>query len=127
MQTFETKLLPEKPEYLAPDGSEIRELPRLSRGSLAHCVLPPGKTSSAVKHKTIEEIWYFIQGEGKVWRKMGDVDQEVDVHPGVSLTIPPGAHFQFRNTGSEPLCFVIATMPPRPGDNEAVRVDELAG
>jgi len=25
--TFETKLLPEKPDYLAPDGSEIRELP----------------------------------------------------------------------------------------------------
>jgi mannose-6-phosphate isomerase-like protein (cupin superfamily) len=45
-----------------------------------------------------------------------------EVSPGVSLTIPAGVHFQFRNTGGGPLRFVLTTMPPWPGDNEAQRV-----
>jgi mannose-6-phosphate isomerase-like protein (cupin superfamily) len=43
---------------------------------------------------------------------------------GVSLTIPRGAHFQFRNTGDAPLGIVLVTMPPWPGEQEAVRVDD---
>ena len=43
---------------------------------------------------------------------------------GVCLTIPPGTSFQFRNTGWEPLCFIITTMPPWPGPEEAVRVTD---
>jgi hypothetical protein len=46
-----------------------------------------------------------------------------DVVPGVSLTIPVETQFQFRNTGQEPLRFVIATMPPWPGADEAVPVE----
>ena len=42
--------------------------------------------------------------------------------PGISLTIPLGAHFQFRNEGKEPLSFIILTIPPWPGEGEAVRV-----
>lgn len=30
-------------------------------------------------------------------------------------------YFQFRNTGDEPLCFIIATMPPRRGYHEVVK------
>ena len=48
----------------------------------------------------------------------------VDVEPGTALTIPTGAHFQFRTTGPEPLCFVMCTMPPWPGEQEAVRVPD---
>ena len=40
------------------------------------------------------------------------------------MTIPTGAHFQFRTTGPEPLCFVMCTMPPWPGEQEAVRVPD---
>ena len=39
-----------------------------------------------------------------------------------SLTIEVGTHFQFRNTGDEPLCIVITTMPPWPGEHEAAPV-----
>jgi mannose-6-phosphate isomerase-like protein (cupin superfamily) len=113
--TFETKGLPVKPDYLAPDGSEIRKLPDVKGGGLCHCTLPPYSTSQAVTHKTVYEIWYVIEGHGKVWRKFGEQDQTVDVHPGLSLTIPVDTRFQFRNTGSDPLCFIIATMPPWPG------------
>jgi mannose-6-phosphate isomerase-like protein (cupin superfamily) len=47
----------------------------------------------------------------------------VDVDPGVSLTIPHGTHFQFRNIGSESLAAVGVTMPPWPGDGEAIAVE----
>ncbi|MFQ5775744.1 MAG: cupin domain-containing protein [Kiloniellaceae bacterium] len=109
---------------LAPDRSEIRPLLEVARGGMAHCTLPPGGVSLAVRHKTIEEIWYFLGGRGQVWRRLGEVEEVVDVAPGACLCIPTGAHFQFRNTGAEPLVFVIATMPPWPGMDEAVRVED---
>src|SRR5216117_2870669 len=68
---FEVKQLRERPDEQAPDGSEIRLLPELWGGGLCHCTLPSGRTSKAVKHKTVEEIWYFVQGIGEVWRKLG--------------------------------------------------------
>ena len=111
-------------DALAPDGSEIRLLPGVCAASAAHCTLPAGGTSRAVHHQTVEEIWYFLEGRGQVWRRQGDREQVVDVEPGVALTIPLGAHFQFRNTGTGPLAFFIVTMPPWPGPHEAVRVKD---
>jgi mannose-6-phosphate isomerase-like protein (cupin superfamily) len=121
---FETKRLPLKLDYAAPDGSEIRLLPSLKGGGLSHCTLPPKCISQAVRHKTVEEIWYFIQGHGEVWRKQKSRSKTVKVGAGISLTIPVGTHFQFRNTGSESLRFLIATIPPWPGSDEAVRVKD---
>jgi mannose-6-phosphate isomerase-like protein (cupin superfamily) len=46
------------------------------------------------------------------------------VSPGLTLSILLGTHFQFRNTGATPLRFVIVTMPPWPGKDEAVRVGD---
>lgn len=120
---FDTMRLPEKYE-LAPDRSEIRPLLSMRRGGLAHCTLAPHGISLAVEHRTIEEIWYFIQGRGQVWRKQGDREEVVDVGPNTCLTIPTGTHFQFRNTGEVPLCFTIVTMPPWPSEQEAVRVQD---
>ncbi len=124
MSDFTTVELPEKPNYLAPDGSEIRLLASVEAGNMAHCTLHPGQVSKAVKHKTVEEIWYFLQGRGEVYRQQGESTEVVDVVAGVSLTIPLGTQFQFRNTGDEPLCFVIVTMPPWTGADEAVRVED---
>ncbi len=119
---FEVKDLPEE-FVLAPDGSQIRILPSLAGGSMAHCTLEVGQTSLAVAHKTVEEIWHFIEGEGEVWLQQGDREQEEKVYPSKSLTIPLSTHFQFRNTGKAPLCFIIITMPPWPGEGEAYRVE----
>lgn len=119
---METKQLSEKIDAIAPDKTEVRLLLETSRGGLAHFTLSPHKTSLAIKHKTIEEIWYFLEGEGEMWRKNGANEKVVRVCPGTSLTIPTGVHFQFRNTGNLPLRFVIATMPPWPGMDEAVVV-----
>lgn len=120
---FVTKQLSADYDYLAPDGSEIRLLPTVGGGGLAHCTLPPGKVSKAVVHRTVEEIWYCLSGEGQIWRKLGDLETVVDLRAGTSVTIPTGMRFQFRTTGGEPLCILIATMPPWPGKEEAVPVD----
>ncbi len=121
---FELRFVPSKIDQIAPDGSEIRLLPAMTGGGLCHCTLPPGKTSLTGVHTTVEEIWYFIQGRGLVWRKQGSREEEVDVFSHVCLTIPPQTHFQFRNTGWEPLCFIISTMPPWPGQKEWSRVPD---
>ena len=109
-------------DYLAPDGSEIRLLAQATGGGLAHCRLPIGGISTAVQHQTVDEIWYFLSGTGEVWRKLGDLDEMTAVHAGVSLNIPVGASFQFRNNGQDNLDFVIATIPRWPGAQEAIPV-----
>ena len=86
---FETLRLPANYDHIALDQSQIRELPRMKRGSMAHCNLSPQRTSIVIKHKTIEEIWYFLQGQGQVWRKQGAREEVVDISPGISLTLPP--------------------------------------
>ncbi len=121
---FETKRLGKAVDAVAPDGSEIRLLAQTARGSVVHCTLPVGGASKAVRHRSVEEIWYFLSGVGEVWRATDDAEEVTEVTVGVSLAIPTGARFQFRNTGGEPLCFVIATMPPWPGDDEAVRAPD---
>ncbi len=114
-----TAQLKELHDVLAPDGSEIRLLVATSRGSMVHGMLHPGQVSRAIVHRQVEEVWYVTSGQGEVWRKLGDDEQVVRVGPGSALTIPVGAHFQFRTIGTEPFCFVMCTMPPWPGAHEA--------
>jgi mannose-6-phosphate isomerase-like protein (cupin superfamily) len=120
---FDTKRLPATRDVTAPDGSEVRVLLGLTRGSMAHFELRPGQTSKAVTHRTVDEIWFFLSGQGEMWRKQdGQPETIVRVEPGVCLTIPLGTYFQFRSLGVEPLAAVGVTMPPWPGDDEALVV-----
>lgn len=123
MQRFETARLPSRRTAVAPDGSDVRILLGLRGGGMAHFELPPGQTSTAVTHKTVEEIWFFLSGQGELWRRTGGQEETVTVEAGVCLTIPLGTHFQFRSFGSEPLAAVGVTMPPWPGESEATVVD----
>jgi mannose-6-phosphate isomerase-like protein (cupin superfamily) len=121
---MQTQRLPAEPDAIAPDGSEVRILVRLDGGSLAHFSLAPGRVSRAVRHRTVEELWYFVGGRGEMWRRTAAGHESVvAVEAGVSLDIPLGTSFQFRSTGAEPLTAVGTTMPPWPGDDEAVHVD----
>ena len=123
MANFETRQLPAARDVVAPDGSDVRILLGLKGGGMAHFELAPGQTSKAVTHRTVEEIWFFVGGRGQMWRRQDGHGAIVDVHPGVCLTIPQGTHFQFCSLGPEPLAAVGVTMPPWPGDDEAVVVD----
>jgi mannose-6-phosphate isomerase-like protein (cupin superfamily) len=123
-EPFATKQLGEVYDVLAPDGSEIRLLVRTDRGSMVHGLLPPGQVSRAIVHRTVDEIWYITAGRGQVWRQLGDDATVIDVAEGTALSIPVGTHFQFRAIGAEPLQFVMCTMPPWPGEHEALRVPD---
>ena len=118
-----TRLRSEAPDVLAPDGSEVRILASASRGSMAQFRLPPGAVSKAVAHRTVEEVWLVLRGRGRMWRKLGPEEATVDLLPGVSIAIPVGASFQFRNDGDLPLDCVGVTMPPWPGMDEAYAVE----
>jgi mannose-6-phosphate isomerase-like protein (cupin superfamily) len=118
--TWQTKDLSEAYDYLAPDWSEIRLPLAFAAGGLAHCTMPPGGVSLPVKHKWVEEIWFFLEGQGEVWRREGRDEKLVQVYAGRSLAIASGVDFQFRNTGSGPLRLLIATLPKWPGPEEAV-------
>jgi mannose-6-phosphate isomerase-like protein (cupin superfamily) len=115
--------LPHDLDVLAPDGSEVRILLSLAGGSMAHFQLPAGRVSRAVRHRTVEEIWYVLSGQGEMWRSAGGQQQIVTLTPGTGLTIPAGVDFQFRSQPAEALAAVAITMPPWPGDGEAEFVD----
>jgi mannose-6-phosphate isomerase-like protein (cupin superfamily) len=119
---FATLRLPLEPTVVAPDGSDVRVLLGTGRGSMAHFELAAGKTSLAVTHRTVEEVWYIVAGRGEMWRKLGDVEEVVTLEPGISLTIPVGTHFQFRAAADSSVAAVAITMPPWPGEDEAVFV-----
>jgi mannose-6-phosphate isomerase-like protein (cupin superfamily) len=122
MASFATGYLPQAPDATAPDGSQVRVLLSLAGGSMAHFALVPGQVSQAVVHRTVEEIWYVLAGSGEMWREQGGREEMVVLTPGTCLTIPLGTRFQFRCTGSR-LEAVAVTMPPWPGEGEALLVD----
>lgn len=66
MLLFETRHIPTDYNNLAPDGSEIRLLHSMNGGGLVHCTLPAGRVSKPVYHRTIEEIWFFLGGQGQL-------------------------------------------------------------
>lgn len=123
MERFQTTRLASAVDAIAPDGSEVRILCSGTRGSMAHFSLPGWQVSQAVAHRTIEEVWYFLAGRGRFWRKEGIKQDIVGVSEGVSISIPPGTHFQFRNDGEEALTAVGVSMPPWPGEAEAYTVE----
>ena len=67
----------------------------------------------------------MIAGCAEVWRKLGDQESVEVVHPRTALTIPVDTQFQFRTVGDAPFEFVMCTMPPWPGADEAIVVQGL--
>lgn len=106
----------------APDGSQVAVLLALRGGSMATFTLQPGQVSAAVTHRTVEELWYVVSGQGAMWRRDARQDSITPLTPGLCLSVPLGTAFQFRNDGAEPLVAVAVTMPPWPGPDEAVAI-----
>ncbi|HCL25894.1 MAG TPA: hypothetical protein DHW65_06060 [Dehalococcoidia bacterium] len=117
-----------EPDTVAPDGSEIRFLVDAHQGaeksSLVEVTLNPGEVTRPVWHRTVEEVWYVLDGAGRVWRCPPDAAPEyvspVDVSSGDALVIPSGWRFQFSAGSDGPLRFLCHTTPPWPGEDEAV-------
>lgn len=96
MTPFATMLHPRDRDVVAPDGSDVRVLLGLAGGGVAEFELAAGQVSTAVTHRTVEEIWYVLRGRGEI-----------------------ETHFQFRALGDAPLAVLGITMPPWPGACEA--------
>ncbi|MDE2937761.1 MAG: cupin domain-containing protein [Chloroflexota bacterium] len=116
------------PDAIAPDGSEIRLLidhrHAAVGASMVEVTLPAGQVSRPVFHRTVEEVWYILQGNGQVWRCPTGIEEPslvsaISVEPGDALVIPTGWMFQFSANESGSLRFLCVTMPPWPGDDEA--------
>ncbi len=113
-----TAEVPPSPDAVAPDGSSIGLLVVGERGSMVQSTLDRGEVTRAVRHRTVEEVWYVTAGTGHVW--IGG--ETVALRRGVSVVIPVGTPFQFR-AGYGGLEVIITTMPPWPGADEADPVD----
>ncbi len=121
--SFETMRLQDAVQVVAPDGSDVHVLCAAGRGSMIRVELKPGVTSKAVTHRTVEEIWFILDGSGEMWRADDDGEEVVALEPGTCMTIPVGTRFQFRTTSDTPLRSVAVTMPPWPGMDEAYVID----
>ena len=118
------------PDYISPDGVEIRlilrpEVEGVRYHSVCEALVHAGQVSRPVRHRGVEESWYVLEGEGEVWRCPPGADPAsvatVRIGPGDALVIPPGFGFQVR-AGDAPLRMVCSTAPPWPGPEEAIPV-----
>ena len=115
--------LPAKPDAKSPAGADIRFIMDGTTGNMIHSTVPPGQINRATVHKSVSEFWYILEGNGEIWRKDKSEERVTSLVEGVSVDIPVGTAFQYRNIGSEPLKFVCISMPPWPGDEEASHLD----
>jgi mannose-6-phosphate isomerase-like protein (cupin superfamily) len=60
------------------------------------CKVPVGKTHKAHSHQTMEEIFYFTEGEGEI-----RIEEEIEtVGPGDRVIVPKTHVHQIKNTGN---------------------------
>jgi mannose-6-phosphate isomerase-like protein (cupin superfamily) len=100
------------PVFTTKDGSEIRELLAhrnscIQHQTLAEARLNPGASTSAHYHIKTEEIYYILEGQGR----MQIADETQDVGVGDAIAIPPGSVHQMQNTGSGVLKFLCCCAP----------------
>jgi mannose-6-phosphate isomerase-like protein (cupin superfamily) len=100
------------PAFITKDGSEIRELLAhrnscIRNQSLAEARLPPGGSTTPHRHGKTEEIYYILQGRGRM-----QIDDEIHkVVAGDAIAIPPGTRHQIMNMGEETLLFLCCCAP----------------
>jgi len=109
-------------EFIAGDGSILRELLRPAQGviairySLAHAKVKPGERTTP--HRlTTTEVYYLLQGQGRM--HIGEEAKEVTA--GSAVYIPPRSVQWIENTGTADLIFLCLVDPAwRPDDEEII-------
>ncbi len=99
--------------FITKDTSEIREIlaptnSSIEKQSLAEATLHPGGKTVEHCHMKAEEIYYILQGKGRI--KFDTMTS--DIRPGDGIAIPPGTHHQIHNTGTTDLVFLCLCVPP---------------
>lgn len=106
------------PSFITKDGSEIRELLAhrnscIRAQSLAEARLPVGLHTTPHHHPRTEEIYYILEGRGRM--RIGD--ELRDIGDGDAIAIPPGAIHQITNTGDVVLKFLCCCAPGYENDD----------
>lgn len=109
---MEVRNIADVPAFITADGSEIRELlayrnSSIRQQSLAEARLAPGQATTPHYHPRTEEIYYLLEGTGRM-QLGGEVR---DVGPGDAIAIPAGLAHQITNTGSGLLRFLCTCAP----------------
>jgi mannose-6-phosphate isomerase-like protein (cupin superfamily) len=84
-----------------PDGS----------ASFARFALGAGGDLAEHRHERSEELAYLLSGDGAIKRRERSRLVEVPIRAGSAWYIPPGAWHSVKNTGTDPLVMVFATVP----------------
>lgn len=111
------------PEFVAGDGTLLRELlhPEKQaialRYSLAHAIVPGGRSSLPHSLKT-SEVYYILSGTGE----MHINGESQVVEPGDAVYIPPQAEQFIRNEGTEPLVFICIVDPAWRQEDETIYI-----
>jgi mannose-6-phosphate isomerase-like protein (cupin superfamily) len=114
--------LPATADAKSPAGADIRFIMDGPTGNMIHSTVPPGQINRATVHATVSEFWFVLEGQGEIWRKDAGEERVTPLRAGVSIDIPVGTVFQYRNVGEGPLKFICISMPPWPGDSEATHL-----
>jgi mannose-6-phosphate isomerase-like protein (cupin superfamily) len=112
------------PAFITKDGSEIRELLAhrnscIHNQTLAEARLPPGARTTPHHHVKTEEIYYILEGSGRM--RVGSETKPVG--PGDAIAIPPGASHQISNTGLDNLRFLCCCAPGYEHDDTFLEED----
>jgi mannose-6-phosphate isomerase-like protein (cupin superfamily) len=105
--------LEQREPFITADGSSIRELVGIPSGnaaqlSVAEATVPPGGETVEHYHRTTEEVYVFISGEGRM--RLGD--EQTEVGAGDTVVIPPGMKHKLWNAGPGPLVLLCCCAPP---------------
>jgi mannose-6-phosphate isomerase-like protein (cupin superfamily) len=105
--------LGQRESFITADGSAIRELVGIlsgnaSRQSVAEATVPPGGETVEHYHRTTEEVYLFLRGQGRM--RLGE--EEAEVRGGDTIVIPPGVRHKLFNEGSKPLVLLCCCAPP---------------
>lgn len=119
---FIKNLLRDCPEFIAGDGTRLRELVNPlhdanfpARYSIAHAIVDPGKKSTPHKMLT-SEVYYLLSGKGT----MHIEEETAEVETGDMISIPPGATQWIENTAADPLVFLAIVDPAWRKEDEVV-------
>ncbi len=98
--------------FTTKDGSEIRELLAhrnscIRNQTLAEARLPAGGSTTPHHHVKTEEIYYILEGEGRM--RVGV--ESHGVRAGDAIAIPPGEVHEISNVGSGLLKFLCCCAP----------------
>lgn len=98
--------------FVTKDGSTIRELMHPQHGggknqSLAEAIIPAGSKTGLHLHRTSEEIYYVLSGQGVMTLGMN----AFSIGPGDTILIPPLNAHCVESSNSEDLHILCACSP----------------